>query len=519
MRSLIPKTLRFKLIASFVLTVIVILAANMYMYWNINGMLEKVDAVYMSNVNMNDLAEALKGVQTSMTEYLSAKSSEALEEYYRSVQLFQTLYEQLNSKITDNAMLNLEKNIQSMSVNYIQVTDETVQAKRGRNVEKYKNSYEEASVMFDDINGFIYILNNEKFRMNTTNYKGLMTSLQYMEIITTVILMVIGGVSLGLILLITNSITKPLNRLAKAANEVAKGNFHKKVPQVHNMDEVGIVSKAFNKMVDSIQRYIIEISRNMEREQELKEREFRMEAHLKDAQLKYLQAQINPHFLFNSLNAGVQLAMLEGAERTGEFVENMADFFRYNLKQIKQDTTILEEVRLVDSYLYILNVRYAGEIHYYKEIDDRLLHYKVPSMIIQPLVENAINHGIHGAPWEGKIGLSVAYGSNEGEGKDDWIHITVSDNGKGMSREKIRSILLEEPDMSEELNVLEESKEVKGKRSTGIGLRNVKERLQLYFNHENLLQIESEEMKGTKVTINIPNKREQDVDVPNRSCR
>lgn len=277
MRSLIPKTLRFKLIASFVLTVIVILAANMYMYWNINGMLEKVDAVYMSNVNMNDLAEALKGVQTSMTEYLSAKSSEALEEYYRSVQLFQTLYEQLNSKITDNAMLNLEKNIQSMSVNYIQVTDETVQAKRGRNVEKYKNSYEEASVMFDDINGFIYILNNEKFRMNTTNYKGLMTSLQYMEIITTVILMVIGGVSLGLILLITNSITKPLNRLAKAANEVAKGNFHKKVPQAHNMDEVGIVSKAFNKMVDSIQRYIIEISQNMEREQELKEREFRME--------------------------------------------------------------------------------------------------------------------------------------------------------------------------------------------------------------------------------------------------
>ena len=94
-----------------------------------------------------------------------------------------------------------------------------------------------------------------------------------------------------------------------------------------------------------------------------------MEGHLKDAQLKYLQAQINPHFLFNTLNAGAQLAMMEGADKTCLFVENMAEFFRYNLKKISQDATIEEEINLVDSYVYILNVRFVGEIRFQKRIE------------------------------------------------------------------------------------------------------------------------------------------------------
>ena len=145
----------------------------------------------------------------------------------------------------------------------------------------------------------------------------------------------------------------------------------------------------------------------MERENRLKERDLMMQSHLKDAQLKYLQAQINPHFLFNTLNAGAQLAMMEDAEKTGEFLENTAEFFRYNVRKNDQDATLGEEIHLVDNYVYILNVRFSGEILFSREVDESLLEVRVPSMILQPLVENSFNYGIRDIDWEGRIELSV----------------------------------------------------------------------------------------------------------------
>ena len=132
----------------------------------------------------------------------------------------------------------------------------------------------------------------------------------------------------------------------------------------------------------------------MEIQQSLKEKELMMEAHLKDAQLKYLQAQINPHFLFNTLNAGAQLAMMEGADRTYDYVQNVAEFFRYNVKKGNETVTVREEIELVDNYIYILNVRFSGEIHYEKKIEESLLSIQMPGMILQPVVENCVNHGI-----------------------------------------------------------------------------------------------------------------------------
>ena len=97
----------------------------------------------------------------------------------------------------------------------------------------------------------------------------------------------------------------------------------------------------------------------MEKEQALMERELLMEAHLKDARLKYLQSQVDPHFLFNTLNAGSQLAFLEGAKRTQDYVQKVADFFRYTISLKKEDVSLEEEIRMVDTYIYILNVRFS----------------------------------------------------------------------------------------------------------------------------------------------------------------
>lgn len=230
----------------------------------------------------------------------------------------------------------------------------------------------------------------------------------------------------------------------------------------------------------------------MEIQQSLKEKELMMEAHLKDAQLKYLQAQINPHFLFNTLNAGAQLAMLEDAERTNVYIQNMADFFRYNVKKNNDSVTLREEVELIDSYIYILNVRFSGDIHFEKKINQELLDIKMPSMILQPIVENSVNYGIRNIDWEGLITLSVY----EEKGK---VCVSIKDNGAGMTAEKIQQIMAKEVQQSETAD-----------HSNGVGLENVINRLQIFFNDEDIFIIQSEgENKGSEVIIRLPKSKKE----------
>jgi sensor histidine kinase YesM len=297
-----------------------------------------------------------------------------------------------------------------------------------------------------------------------------------------------------LIIMVTRNITGPLLKLTKVAHEVAGGNFEVDLVQVDSSDEVEIVTKAFNNMIVSIHQYIIRTKESMELESKMIEKELRMTNHLKDAQLKYLQAQINPHFLFNTLNAGAQLAMMEGADKTCLYIENMADFFRLNMKSFNQDSTLRDEVKLVDSYVYILNVRFSGGIHFQKEVDESLLDMRVPSMILQPVVENSVNHGIRDIEYQGEIRMSIYP-------DEDYINITIADNGLGMDKSTIERI------MSSELENHASTKErTVSKDSSGIGLSNVINRLRLYYDREDVFEIESEGMnQGTKVTIHIPN--------------
>lgn len=479
--------LQTKLIAVYCLTALLILIVNLFMYRNINTMLHRLDQIYVSNINLNELADSLDNVQNDMTNYLNTKTTDAMDGYYKSCQDYSAHIEGLSDVVTNSESQRKERNIKAMSLRYLELTDLAIEAKRGRNVEKYRTYNEEATTLYHYISTYINSLNNEQFKSNSANYSMLSLSLRYLEVVNTVIFLAVAFSNILLVIMVIRNITKPLKSLSAVADQVAGGNLDVKLLEVNSNDEVGVVSKAFNQMIVSIRNYIDQLRNSMENERVLKENELKMENHLKDAQLKYLQAQINPHFLFNTLNAGAQLAMMEGADRTYEYVQNMADFFRYNIKKDHDSVSLKEELELVDNYIYILNVRFSGEIHYEKDVDSSLENLEVPSMILQPIVENCVNYGIRGISWEGRIWLSVYR-------EEDGAYICIRDNGIGIEPKRIEKIVtakLRETDV--------------GGSSNGIGLYNVISRLKLFYDRDDVFTISSPGRDlGTRVMIRIP---------------
>lgn len=477
-------SLQGKMSSIYILANLLVFVVTLILLSGINSMSHDMDMVYQDNLHLNELSAALTDVQDSMTDYLNAKTSDSLEEFYRNEQTYSQMVLELNDDITGISFGRMERSIKHMSEKYLDIVGQTIEAKRGRNVEKYRVRYENATQMYDYINTYIYSLNNEQFKSNSENYSELSKAFRSFETVSMLVLFVVIVGNVGVIVRLTGTIISPLKNLAASANEVAKGNFDTELIEVQAEDEIGVVTGAFNQMVISIRQYIERIRQSMETERAMKEKELMMEAHLKDAKLKYLQAQINPHFLFNTLNAGAQLAMMEGADRTYEYVQNMAEFFRYNVKKGNDTVTIREEMELVDNYIYILNVRFSGDIHYEKKVDKLLLNVEMPSMILQPIVENCVNHGIREMDGEGRIWLSVYR-------VDDVVCISIKDNGIGMSRETIDEIM----------SGTYRDKELAA-GSNGIGMDNVIARLKLFSESDNVMSIISEgENQGTEVII------------------
>lgn len=475
---------------------LLVFVINIILLMGINSMSGEMEMVYQGNLHLNELSTALENVQDSMTDYLNAKTSDSLEEYYRSEQDYREMVQELNEGVTGVSFSRMERNIRYMSENYLELVGQTVEAKRGRNVEKYRVRYENATQMYQYISDYIESLNSEQFKHNSENYVEISKAFRLFETISIIVICVTILGNVTIIIRLAGTIISPLKTLAKSADEVAKGNFDVELLEVQSRDEIGVVTGAFNQMVISIRQYIERIRESMEVERALKEKELLMETHLKDAQLKYLQAQINPHFLFNTLNAGAQLAMMEGADRTYEYVQNMAEFFRYNVKKGDEIVTLQEEIELVDNYIYILNVRFSGDIHYEKKLDKSLLNVQMPSMILQPVVENCVNHGIREMAGEGKIFLSVYR-------IDDVVCVSIKDNGKGMSENTIRKVLS---------GTYREQELAAG--SNGIGMDNVIARLKLFMETEDVISIISEgENCGTEVILYLQMKEREEDDV------
>lgn len=486
-------SLQAKISSIYILVSLLVILVDLVLLVGINRMSNRLERAYQDNLSLNALTEALGGVQDSMTDYLKVKTTDALEDYYRKEQEYRNLIEELHTEVTGLSLDRMERSIRYMSESYLDQVGETVEAKRGRNVEKYRQYYEKASQLYRYINHYITKLNMDKFKTNSQQYSQLLKDFHLFQTASLVVIFLLVGVNASIIVRFVGNLIGPLKRLAGSANEVARGNFEIDQIPVESGDEIGIVTGAFNQMILSIRLYIRQLKERMEAERAMKERELLMEAHLKDARFKYLQAQINPHFLFNTLNAGAQLAMMEGADHTYEYVQKVAQFYRYNMKKGEESVTIGDEVELIDSYIYILNVRFSGDIHYEKRIDESLLHTPMPGMILQPIVENSVNHGIREMGDRGKIILSLY-------AVEDGICISIRDNGKGMKQETIDKILSGQYQRDP----------AKGD-SNGIAMDNIISRLRLFTGNKDVMGISSDgKGKGTEVFLYLTDKKKRE---------
>ena len=204
---------------------------------------------------------------------------------------------------------------------------------------------------------------------------------------------------------------------------------------------------------------------------------------------KLLQSQINPHFLYNTLDSiiwMIQSGEYKGAE---QMVSSLAKFFRISLSQGKDIIPLEKELEHATSYLAIQNIRFKDKFEFSVQADKKLLHYLCPKLSIQPLLENAIYHGMEGVYDDGEITISVYE-------KDNLIHIDVSDNGLGMPEKVVEYIM--------------HNRVVSSKRGSGIGVRNVDERIKLIYGEQYGVTIESELDEGTTATIIIPKLEETD---------
>lgn len=318
-------------------------------------------------------------------------------------------------------------------------------------------------------------------------YKNFNGRIQYNENLIYVILGLITVLCVFFAYRFSKKLSVPIHQLVMHLQKVGKGELNIDKLKYESNDEISILFDSFNNMKIQIKNLINTITEKASLETKIKEQEINnleMINLLNHSELRFLQSQINPHFLFNTINTISILADIESAPRTKKVLESMSDILRYNFKKLDEKVTLKEEFSIVENYLHIQKVRFGDRIKFKLNFDKSLKDYKIPSMILQPFVENAIVHGLE--PKEGKGLLEISI-----QKTDAGVQIIIKDNGVGISNKKIEGFFLN-VDKSEE------------KSQSGIGVRNVIRRLEIIFG-KNIVEISSEVGKGTEVKIVLEN--------------
>jgi len=276
-------------------------------------------------------------------------------------------------------------------------------------------------------------------------------------------------VSVWLAYFLSKTVTKPLEGLIQLMKKVEIGRLDVRFPTKYT-DDIGILGRSFNRMTQRLRELIQEV--------------YEKQVRLKDAELKALQAQITPHFLYNTLETVNWMAKMKGVPDISRIVVSLAEMLRHSVKKEKELVLIQEEITQLEHYLTIQQIRYRDRFQVFWQVDDEALNCQIPSLMLQPLVENAITHGLEMKLEEGTLRIAIQVIERK-------LQITITDDGVGIEAHVLQSL------QQKQFSFIQP-------RHTGIGLENVVRRLDIYYNGEADMIIDSEQNQGTSITIKLP---------------
>lgn len=464
------------LVAAAALPFVVMLVYLLISMGNYSKVYDKIvrDITIANNYNLNfkeEMDESMYKLVVGYVTFDNISEDEKLENPYELLGDLRSEFTDLMDVTTDSEsrvwLASLLRNIDTLEKRVDDVV-ESINAggTYSDNIENLENNiYVLTELVQDDIQYYIYY-QTQSMEQVTDELNAQVWG--FMVACGIVLAVLIGGVSIAA-LLISSGIIRPLKELNKATQKVAEGDFGARAP-VTSRDEIAAVAKGFNYMAGNMQVLIDKIKED--------------EQKIRKTDLRLLQEQINPHFLYNTLDTIVW--QIEGNEpdQAVTMVVALSNFFRQVLSKGKEFISIREEEQHISSYLEIQEMRYHDIMEYSVQIDSAIYSYQILKLTLQPVVENALYHGIKRKRSKGFIHIK-----GEKDGED--IRFLVGDDGAGMDPEELEELRRE---------IGRPCKETE----KGFGLANVNERIRMYFGEEYGLSIVSKKGQGTIVEIRIP---------------
>ena len=427
-----------------------------------------------NNYNLNfkeEMDESLYKLVVGYVTLDNIESDKSLKNPYVLIEELRSEFTRLTAITTESEsklwLESLLRNINALEKRVDDIVDSIDAGGRySENIEMLDNNiYILTELIQDDIQYYIYYQTRYMEKVTDTLQKQIG---RFMVVCSILIAVLIAVVAVSAVMIVSG-ILQPIRQLNSVTEKIAQGDFNARA-QVNSDDEVAELAVSFNKMAGNMQSLIDKVKED--------------ERKMRKADLRLLQEQIQPHFLYNTLDTIVWLIESNEPDEAVTMVVTLSDFFREILSKGKEFISIKEEEKHISSYLQIQEMRYRDILEYDIQLDQVIYKDQILKLTLQPVVENALYHGIKYKRAKGCIHI-------HGEKEGDIIRLTVRDDGVGMDEEELAQLRqqIEKPCQETE---------------KGFGLANVNERIHMYFGYEYGMKIESEKGKGTTVEIVIP---------------
>lgn len=486
---------RTKLIVFFLFSAAITMMACIYTYVSSQMLIRETSQMFSKNLELAAVYKELGGIQQDLELYLTSNSSDSLLSFYDRVNTISYNAGRMleNAAYTPRGVKMM--NISGMITHYLKQADEAVNAKRGRNIDEYTAYYAQTVKENGYIMSYIQEMMSRDLIDSLDKSAEINRKVQSATVFNIILILGVVVFVSGAIVAFSIEMTRPIAKLAQYAKEISDGNFDVQIQPENVSGEISVLYNVFHLMAVNIREHFNQMQEKQRLEKSLSEQKLnnlKIKSALRESELLALQSQVNPHFIFNTINIGAKIAMMQGDTITCTYLENAADIFRYNLKGLDTRATLKDEIENVVAYMYLLQTRFGDTVHFAVDTggDSSLLKTELPRMTLQPLAENAYIHGISEQEGGGRITLSVS-------GSEEAVTVTVADNGKGITQEKIEALLADH-EGDEEPHL----KPVAG-HTTGIGIDNVLKRLRLFFGRSDVMDIRREEGE-TRFIIRIP---------------